>query len=254
MALESQGNDSEIKSEAIKKTSTYKPYKLPFIIAPKKEVKHSATVIVLHGLGDSGRGFADHDNIGTYLPKKYPFVKWVFLTSSYIPITCNGKQACTGWYDIISLVDRSKNTYEGKDKSFEYVSGIIEQEHSEHNIPYSRILLLGFSQGAAMSVYTSLRFHKCLGGVVCLCGYNLDFGLHKEKSITDKATNLHILLCHSKFDPIVQLKYGEILRDYLCKDMKFQHALWKATDVKGHTIDENIWTWVDEFIGKRFSV
>ena len=41
----------------------------------------------------------------------------------------------------------------------------------ERGIPAGRIVLAGFSQGAAVSLYTALRFTETLAGVMALSGY-----------------------------------------------------------------------------------
>ena len=64
------------------------------------KTKHTATVILLHGLGDTARGWAD---FAPMLQMQMPHVKFVFPTAPTRPITLNGGMRMTGWFDILSL-------------------------------------------------------------------------------------------------------------------------------------------------------
>ena len=58
-------------------------YPKPIVVAPPDgDVK--ATCIFLHGLGDSGNGWAD---VASMMP--FPGVKWVFPTANSQPVTLN---------------------------------------------------------------------------------------------------------------------------------------------------------------------
>lgn len=49
--------------------------------------KHTATVIILHGLGDTGRGWSD---FGPMLQASMPHVKFIFPTAPTVHHTCAG--------------------------------------------------------------------------------------------------------------------------------------------------------------------
>lgn len=61
---------------------------------------------------------------------------------------------------------------EGIKTSAEYLNGLIQQE-IDAGIPADRIVLGGFSQGGAMSIYTGLMSKVKLGGIVSLSGWLL---------------------------------------------------------------------------------
>ena len=62
--------------------------------------KHTATVIVAHGLGDSGAGWVFLAD--TWRRKnKFPEVKFIFPNAPTIPITLNMGYRMPGWYDIV---------------------------------------------------------------------------------------------------------------------------------------------------------
>lgn len=100
-----------------------------------------------------------------------------------------------GWFDIVSktLMTVSKKSLltpsqkvldgniesmrqnedaEGIKASAEYFSSLIQSE-IDAGIPADRIVLGGFSQGAAMSIYTGLTSNVKLAGIVALSGWLL---------------------------------------------------------------------------------
>ena len=116
--------------------------------------KHSATVILMHGLGDSADGWEDS---AESLAKTMPHVKFILPTASEMPVTLNGGYKMNAWYDITSLSsDRAAENCEGIEKSCQRIRGIIESEIAL-GISNTRIGLAGFSQGGAMSIFCGLQ-------------------------------------------------------------------------------------------------
>lgn len=81
-----------------------KSWQYPAPLSFPSKTKHTATVILLHGLGDTAHGWAD---FAPMLQMQMPHVKFVFPTAPTRPITLNGGMRMTGWFDILSL-DRIK--------------------------------------------------------------------------------------------------------------------------------------------------
>lgn len=67
---------------------------------------------------------------------------------------------------------RENEDAEGIKASAEYLNTLIQQEINA-GIPADRIVLGGFSQGGAMSIYTGLMAKVKLAGVVSLSGWLL---------------------------------------------------------------------------------
>lgn len=131
-------------------------YPKPEVIEPT--AKHTATILWLHGLGDTGKGWL---STMQQISKQFPFVKFILPTAPKRSITCNGGHVMPGWYDIEDLQQRELNTYDGKHESAEYIHSLIEQEITGNKIPSNRLLLGGFSQFKYLfsfyKIYTSLR-------------------------------------------------------------------------------------------------
>ena len=104
-------------------------------------------VIVLHGLGDSGEGFApiaeelDLSPLGA--------VRFVLPHAPERPVTINGGYVMRAWYDILGTDLAKREDEAGLRQSMASVQALITRER-ERGLPASRIVLMGFSQGCAM--------------------------------------------------------------------------------------------------------
>lgn len=72
--------------------------------------KHSATVLILHGLGDSGLGWQP---VAESLKSALPYVKWIMPSASSKPVTLNGGYRMPAWYDIYALSADSREDEAG---------------------------------------------------------------------------------------------------------------------------------------------
>ena len=163
---------------------------------------HQASVIWLHGLGDSGEGFAP------IVPElKLPNalgVKFIFPHAPIQPVTINGGMAMRSWYDIKSLDLDKRADEQGVQQSAQQVKAIIEQELAL-GIPADKIILAGFSQGGVISLYLAPRLDFQLGGVMALSTYMCA----PSKLVDEKQqTELNIFMAHGSFDDVVPTAAG----------------------------------------------
>lgn len=143
------------------------------------------------------------------------------------------------WYDITSLDDRSQDSNPGIDESAAYVKSLIQQE-VDHGVPLSRIMLMGFSQGGAMSLYTGLQRQFIeqdrLAGVLVLSGYlpnGMNFKLGEGLGETP------VRHCHGSADPVVRYNWAERSRDELLKAGVKTYTLQSYAGVQ-HSISMDI--------------
>ncbi|KAI9561955.1 hypothetical protein GHT06_012918 [Daphnia sinensis] len=163
--------------------------------------KHTATVIFFHGLGDTGHGWAS-----SLAEIKPAFVKLVCPTAPTIPVTLNSGFRMPAWFDLKGLDLSAGEDTEGIQRAAASVHGLIEDE-IKGGIPSNRIIIGGFSQGGALSLYSSLVTQHTLGGVVALSCW-----LPLRDSFPAKIvgnTETPILMCHGDSDPIVPHRWGE---------------------------------------------
>eukprot|EP01083_Nonionella_stella_P032290 88376_1 len=179
-------------------------YPKPIVIDASE--KHTATVIWMHGLGDTGKGWYSYM---LSFSKSLPYIKFILPTAPKRPITCSNGYVMNGWYDIASLQNRQLNTYDGKDDSMQYIHSLIDIEINTSKISSHRIVIGGFSQGAALSVYSGLLCPHPLAGIICCSGYLLDFKMNNNSM--SKLNNRKTMVCmyHAKKDDVVPTAHAK---------------------------------------------
>ena len=157
----------------------------------------------MHGLGADGHDFAS-------LPSQLGVaanlaIRYVFPHAPTIPVTLNMGARMRAWYDIVSLDARGQDET-GIRRSATSIADLIARE-VERGVPSPRIVLAGFSQGAAMALFTGLRHAAPLAGILALSGY---LPLHESLVADASAANqqVEILLAHGQFDNVVPYDLG----------------------------------------------
>lgn len=166
-----------------------------------KDGLHSSSLILMHGLGDSAEGFYD---MGQSINNQYPHIKVIIPTAPSRPVTINGGAIMPAWYDIRDFVN---NSAEGIEANMAVITSILDDEHAL-GIPYSRMVLAGFSQGAALSLFLGLQLpiEKKLGGLLVMSGY---LPGTDRFTLTNGMETIRILHCHGTMDSMVErLQYS----------------------------------------------
>ncbi|MEM7195700.1 MAG: dienelactone hydrolase family protein [Pseudomonadota bacterium] len=164
-----------------------------------------ATVIWLHGLGADGHDF-EPIVPQLRLPEHLP-VRFIFPHAPVRPITINGGMSMRGWYDIKSLAFDERADREGLDESARIVGELIAQE-VRRGIQENKIVLMGFSQGGAVSLHAGLRYPEQLAGIGALSTYlpfpdELSTKVHKNNAETP------ILMAHGTQDPVIPISLAK---------------------------------------------
>ncbi|KAJ5166211.1 Acyl-protein thioesterase 1 [Penicillium canariense] len=247
--------------------------------------KHTATVIMAHGLGDSGAGWMALAH-NWRRRGKFDEVAFIFPNAPNIPITVNMGLAMPGWYDIAHL-GRDVNTplrtpcpqkcspNQTKDPltvrffpfqldfednvrsqdepgilhSRDYFNSLIK-EQTDKGIKPSRIVLGGFSQGGAMSVFTGVTAKEKLGGV---------FGLSCYLLLSDRIKNFvpeewpnkktPFFLGHGDEDEVVKYAYGERSAKML-KEIGLEDVSFNTYPGLGHSADPDEVSDLEKFLEK----
>lgn len=165
----------------------------------------TSSVIWLHGLGADGHDFADIVPL-LGLPAGLG-IRFIFPHAPERSITINQHMVMRAWYDIYTLDNLKREDLVGLAQSRQHVMALIEQERAR-GIASERIVLAGFSQGAALALHTALQHPQPLGGVMALSGYLPD----AERLIEQKHANnqaLPIFMAHGRYDPVIPLELAE---------------------------------------------
>ena len=168
-------------------------------------------IIVLHGLGADGNDFvpiARELDLSAVGP-----VRFVFPSAPVQPVTITGGMRMRSWYDILGAELDRREDAGGLRASQTLVEALIEAEVAR-GIPATHIVLMGFSQGCAMTLLTGLRHPQRLAGLVGLSGYlPLAASTAAERSAAN--ADVPIFLAHGRFDGIVPIDRALATRDAL---------------------------------------
>jgi phospholipase/carboxylesterase len=120
-------------------------------------------------------------------------------------VTINGGLIMPAWYDILRFSDAAgSERADHVRESAEMVEGLLARER-ERGVPSTKTLLAGFSQGAALALYTGIRHAHPLGGIIVLSGYEV---LSTERPAESANAATRMLFAHGTYDPVVPVSRG----------------------------------------------
>lgn len=164
--------------------------------------KHTATLIFLHGLGDTGHGW-----IQAMAQIRPSYMKVICPTAPTMPVTLNAGFEMPSWFDLRTLDMYGPEDEQGIKKATVNIHSLIEAE-VKAGIQPNRIFLGGFSQGGALSLYAGLTYTKPLAGIMALSCW---LPLHKSfPAARATSETLPIFQCHGDVDPVVPYKFGQL--------------------------------------------
>jgi len=183
----------------------------PAAVEVEPRRKADAAVVLLHGLGADGHDFE------SLVPEldlpEAPAIRWVFPHAPVRPVTINSGMRMRAWYDIRGFDQSAIPDEKGIRESAAAASALVRRE-AERGVPPDRVVLAGFSQGGAISLFAGLRHPERLAGILALSTY-----LPLEESLAAEAhpanAAVPIFMAHGRFDPVVPLALGQSARDLL---------------------------------------
>lgn len=172
---------------------------------------HSATVIWLHGLGDSGNGFAPIVP-ELKLPAQHG-VRFIFPHAPERPVTINGGMRMRAWYDITTMDFNHRADRAGVEESSTLVNQLIDAEIASGIAP-EKIILAGFSQGGVIALHMATRSQHRFAGVLALSTYLCEPQTLKTEASASNLTT-PFFFGHGQFDDVVPLVMGNAARKTL---------------------------------------
>lgn len=216
---------------------------LPAIVPAAR--KATAAVIFLHGLGDTGHGWAE-----AFAGIRTPHVKYICPHAPIMPVTLNMNMSMPSWFDIIGLSTDAEEDESGIKRAAENIKALIDQE-VKNGIPSHRIVLGGFSQGGALSLYTALTTQQKLAGVVSLsCWLPLRTSF-PQASANMVNKDIHFLQCHGEADPLVPLVFGSLTVEKLKSLVNPSNVTFKTYPRMPHSACPEEMMDIKQFIEKQ---
>ncbi len=166
-------------------------------------------VIWLHGLGADGHDF--EPIVPELKLDQSPAVRFIFPHAPKRPVTINGGMEMRAWYDIYFTGDSGAETFKGNQdhikESAKQLTDLIEHEVAS-GIPPNHIILAGFSQGGAISLYAGLRYDKPLAGMLALSTY-----LPMPETLADEGVpankTIPMFMAHGLQDATIPIAVGK---------------------------------------------
>ena len=161
-----------------------------------------ALVVWLHGLGADSSDFKDIVGRLNLLE-----IEFILPNAPLRPITINQGLSMRGWYDI-------KGTHKSIDFNYQDDPGLISSMRRIEEIITERmrqldkktkIIIVGFSQGGALALYTGLSSEIKFDGIISLSGYQPKI-LNKDPI----KKNIPILAMHGKHDDIIDVNIAKL--------------------------------------------
>lgn len=172
---------------------------------PEAETTGPPLLVLLHGVGSN-----EHDLIGLA-----PHLDGRFLVvSARSPLTLG--PGAFGWYPVHftpqGAVGDTNKAREGRD----LLEKFVRELPGAYGTDPKRTYLLGFSQGAIMSLYLTLTRPELVTGVVAMSGRLLPQA-KEERAPDERLRGLHVLAVHGTRDPVLPVAGGREIRDELLK-------------------------------------
>ncbi|MHB1676883.1 MAG: alpha/beta hydrolase [Sulfuriferula sp.] len=221
------------------------PDKLSLFVEIETGVPADASAILLHGGGGSSHEFAI---LIPDLASENRHLRFVLPNAPLIPLTLFDKQVMRAWYDVLHddlEQDQDEESLRAAEKT---LLGLIEREKMR-GIPSSRILIGGFSQGAAIALHTGLRYREALAGILVMSAYLPLAGILLQE-VTACSKNTPILIVHGAEDELVSIELAH-KGVALLQELGYQ-VEWQVFPM-GHSVCSEeislIKKWIDKILG-----
>merc|ERR1711865_125468 len=164
------------------------------------ETIEMAAVVWLHGLGDTGAGWQG----------AFPLqgnVKFIHPNAPTAPVSIQGGAPTTSWFDLHTWpvgLDEPECP-EGLTESIAAIHKVLDKVCATTDS--KKVLLGGFSQGAAMTLAAGLTYDKPLGGLVSISGWTHKRGANIPVNDANRSTP--VFFTCGKSDPVIDFKYAK---------------------------------------------
>lgn len=160
-------------------------------------------LLLLHGVGSS-----EHDLFGLapHLDERF------FVVSARAPITLG--PGAFGWYRVQFTPDGPVNDPAEAQAGWQAVQQFAGEAVAEYGADARRVYLMGFSQGAIMSLAAALTKPEQFAGVVAMSGRLLPEAA-AQKAPPSRLEGFPFFVAHGVRDTVLPIAFGREIRDAL---------------------------------------
>jgi phospholipase/carboxylesterase len=123
---------------------------------------------------------------------------------------------------------------------------VIDEAVEAYGADPARVILMGFSQGAIMSLSIMLTHPEKIAAVIAMSGRVLD-EVKPEVAAPEKLADFPVLIAHGVGDPVIPIKYARAALDYL---RTFKVNLFYREYGMGHAVSEESLADILEWLGE----
>lgn len=163
----------------------------------------TGAVIFMHGLGDSGHGWAP-----AFPLQGLDYVHTVLPSADENPVSLNGGFRMPSWFDLKGLDEGAPDDEEGIAACVARVNRVIDEQVSS-GIPEHRIVVAGFSQGGAVALTYGLKTERKIAGVVALSTW-LPMRSHYPAALSGASKDFEFFMGHGTADQVVNFRFGQL--------------------------------------------
>ena len=144
-------------------------------------------------------------------------IKNIFLRSNKINASILNNTLVNAWYDIYDFTNiTQKEDKNGIKNITKKIIDFINYIKKSSNINKEKIIIVGFSQGAAIAVNTLLNIGN-IGGLISISGYLLNNDQIELDNFEESSKKTPIMICHGTGDSIIPISCSENMEKILTK-------------------------------------
>jgi phospholipase/carboxylesterase len=202
-------------------------------------------LIMLHGMGMSGKEFGDEFDRRGISHK----LSWIELFCPDAPkrrISSAGGKQMRAWFDLLQSPVSFGMALPGLADEVARVHDML-REAERRGIPANRIILAGFSQGGVLALQAGLTYSRCLAGI---CTFSAWFPSTLKTANLAKYKEVPILMGHGELDSVVPFEVG-ISSYRMLKKKRMSHVSFSRYKNFKHWIKEEQFDQVESFALKE---
>ncbi|KAM3852044.1 lysophospholipase-like protein 1 [Vipera latastei] len=178
------------------------------LIAVGPAGRHTASVIFLHGSGDTGPGVRDWIKQVLKQDLSFQHIKVIYPTAPARPYTPMRGSLSNVWFDRCKISNDCPEHTETIDMMCQALNSLIDDE-VKNGIRKNRILLGGFSMGGGMALHLAYRHHQEVAGVFALSSFlNKNSAVYQALEKNERELP-ELFQCHGTADELVLYSWGE---------------------------------------------
>ncbi|XP_036984244.2 lysophospholipase-like protein 1 isoform X1 [Artibeus jamaicensis] len=169
--------------------------------------RHSASLIFLHGSGDSGQGLRRWIKQVLSQDLTFQHIKIIYPTAPPRPYTAMKGRLSSVWFDRFRIAIDCPEHLESIDAMCQLLTDVIDDE-VRSGIQKDRILVGGFSMGGCMAMHLAYRKHQDVAGVFALSSFLNKVSAVYQALQTWQGKLPDLLQCHGTEDDLVLPSWG----------------------------------------------